>query len=71
MGVLYARKTPQDNFTPVSTMGVGNASQSQRGLMTAQDKVKLDEMLPNPPSSNGTYTLTCTVSGGTVTYEWV
>ena len=42
MGVLYARETPQDNFTPVSTMGVGNASQSQRGLMTAQDKVKLD-----------------------------
>ena len=42
MGVLYARETPNDNFEPVSTMGVGNASQSQRGLMTVPDKVKLD-----------------------------
>lgn len=42
MGVLYARKTPQDNFTPVSTMGVGLASQSQAGLMSVPDKVKLD-----------------------------
>ena len=42
MGVLYARETPQDNFTPVSTMGVGLASQSQAGLMSVPDKVKLD-----------------------------
>lgn len=42
MGVLYARKTPQDNFTPVSTMGVGIASQSQAGLMSVPDKIKLD-----------------------------
>ena len=42
MGVLYARETPNDTFEPVSTMGVGNASQSQRGLMTVPDKVKLD-----------------------------
>ncbi len=44
MGVVYARETPQDNFTPVSTMGVGLASQSQAGLMSVPDKVKLDEL---------------------------
>lgn len=26
--------------------------------------------IPAPPSSNGTYSLKCTVSGGTVTYSW-
>lgn len=26
--------------------------------------------LPAPPSSNGTYTLKCTVSGSSVTYFW-
>lgn len=28
-------------------------------------------VLPEVPSSNGTYTLTATVNGGSVTYEWV
>lgn len=44
MAILKARETSSDTFKPVATMGVGNASQSQRGLMTAQDKVKLDNM---------------------------
>lgn len=45
MAVLKARENSSDTFKPVSMMGVGNASQSQRGLMTAQDKVKLDTLV--------------------------
>ena len=45
MAVLKARENSSDSFTPVSMIGVGNASQSQRGLMTAQDKVKLDTLV--------------------------
>lgn len=45
MAVLKARESSSDTFKPVSMIGVGNASQSQRGLMTAQDKVKLDTLV--------------------------
>lgn len=27
--------------------------------------------IPNPPSTNGTYTLRCVVSNGSKTYSWV
>lgn len=30
-----------------------------------------EAVIPEPPSINGTYTLRCVVSNGTVTYSWV
>ena len=32
---------------------------------------ELNTKVPAPPSSNGTYKLTCVVSGGVTTYSWV
>lgn len=28
-------------------------------------------VIPNPPNTNGTYILKCTVSNGTKTYSWI
>lgn len=28
-------------------------------------------IIPNPPNTNGTYILKCTVSNGTKTYSWI
>lgn len=33
-------------------------------------RILTEDDLPSPPSTNGTYHLTCTVSSGTVTYSW-
>ncbi len=30
-----------------------------------------EAVIPTPPSTNGTYTLRCTVSNGNKTYSWV
>lgn len=54
MAVIKARENSSDTFTPVATMGVGNASQSQRGLMTAQDKVKVDSIGTKPSGETDT-----------------
>ena len=45
MAVLKARASTSDSFVPVSTMGQANATQSQRGLMSAQDKLNLDTLV--------------------------
>lgn len=45
MAVIKARENSSSPRIPVAMMGVGNASQSQRGLMTAQDKVMLDTLV--------------------------
>ena len=42
---------------------VAFGSGTDKRLLTEDD-------LPSPPSNNGTYHLTCTVSSGTVTYSW-
>lgn len=47
---------------------VGNVTKYHANL-----KEKLEDLptIPSAPSANGTYTLKATVSGGTVTYQWV
>ena len=34
-------------------------------------KVRTEEQVPDPPTTDGTYTLQCTVSNGVPTYSWV
>lgn len=68
MAILKAREGSSDTFKPVATMGVGNASQSQRGLMTAQDKVKLDNVA-DYIIERGTTTTTKS-QGGTQTWYY-
>lgn len=31
---------------------------------------RVEDRLPDPPSGDGTYRLTCTISGGVKTYSW-
>ena len=31
---------------------------------------RVEDRLPDPPSADGTYRLTCTISGGVKTYSW-
>lgn len=54
MAVIKARENSSSPRIPVATMGVGNASQSQRGLMTAQDKVKVDSIGSAPSGETDT-----------------
>lgn len=46
----------------------GNASINLSGYATT---TYVDTKVPNPPSTDGTYTLQATVSSGTNTYTWV
>jgi hypothetical protein len=43
--------------------------EDQRGILYPQDVANLNRF-PAAPGTNGTYTLTCTVANGTVTYSW-
>lgn len=47
--------------------------QTQTSLVNTATKLNIvtDVKVPNPPSSNGTYVLECTVASGTPTYSWV
>ena len=36
-----------------------------------EEKISSINALPTPPSENGKYTLTCTVTDGAATFEWV
>jgi hypothetical protein len=50
-----------------------DATQSIHGLMSAEDKVKLDGLvvIPSAPSTAGTYKLQCVVVDGVSTLSWV
>ena len=54
--------TVRRNLFEVLSTGVANLN---------GHKVITDVQVPDPPASDGTYTLQCTVSNGTVTYAWV
>lgn len=42
------------------------------GVTSVEDALdELTTKVPTPPSSNGTYKLTCVVSSGVATYSWV
>lgn len=42
------------------------------GVTSVKDRLdELTTKVPTPPSSNGTYKLTCVVSSGVATYSWV
>ena len=47
---------------------VYGAPQSAEDVVRKQE---LDTKVPNAPSTNGTYTLKCTVAGGVKTYQWI
>ena len=55
----------EDGYTPIKGTD----------YWTAEDKAEIVEEaaapIPDAPTSDGTYKLRCTVSGGTATYSWV
>lgn len=63
--------TPQEI---ASLLGVNNVWSTANGDTTvdyvADTALALAEILPAAPGTDGTYTLTCTVSGGVATYSW-
>lgn len=63
-----------DSSNPILfSVGNGDWSTRRNALEIRRDgTVKVNgNALPKPPSTDGTYTLQCTVSNGVVTYSWV
>ena len=44
---------------------------SQRYIGINSLNISGEAVIPNPPTTNGTYTLRCVVSNGVATYSWV
>ena len=58
-------------MAPESPSGNGDYIVRQTNGINSYVPIVIPQELPTPPTTDGTYRLTVTVSGGVATYSWV
>ena len=66
----YSKVAVQEDSLPTPLSGTDNGDYIVRRSNGKEEYVAVAAELPDSPSDDGTYLLTCTVSSGTATLSW-